>query len=88
MYNEPSSPPWYDPPPPQLSILPFFSMAENTTVEIFTLLSVGIVFVLLRQAYRVKTVGIRGLRLDDYAMVFATVGAFKPHCGGAYQGPV
>jgi len=50
-------------------------MAENTTVEIFTLLSVGIGFVLLRLGYRIKSVGIRGLQLDDYAMVFATVGA-------------
>jgi len=54
--------------------IPLVVMVDDTVVETFTLLGIAVVFVVLRIVYRVKTVGVYGFQLDDYAMVVATVG--------------
>lgn len=48
-------------------------MANAFTTEAFTLLGIGVLFVALRTACRLATVGVKGLWADDYLMIFATV---------------
>lgn len=47
--------------------------AHEFLVEEFTLLSIGIVFVILRTVSRLLSVGIKKFQLDDYLMIFALV---------------
>lgn len=45
----------------------------NFTTEAFTLLAIGLCIIALRCYARLTTVGLRGLKPDDYIMVVAAV---------------
>merc|ERR1711939_1146163 len=51
-----------------------FTMASEFNTEAFTLLGVGVFVVAIRTASRLSIAGFKGLWLDDYLMLFATVG--------------
>lgn len=46
---------------------------ESFTIEVFTLLGVGIFVILFRLYARISKVGFRELQADDYLMVVAAV---------------
>ena len=49
-------------------------MASPFTTEAFSLLAVGIFFIVLRTYARLTSVGIKRFQPDDYIMLFAAVG--------------
>jgi hypothetical protein len=49
------------------------SDAHNATIELWTLYSIGVAVTILRTFSRVRTVGLRNLRLDDYLVWVAIV---------------
>jgi hypothetical protein len=49
------------------------SSAQDFTIEAWTYLGVDLLLVLLRLLARWKTVGLRGLAVDDFLMVIAVV---------------
>ncbi|OCT52436.1 hypothetical protein CLCR_10220 [Cladophialophora carrionii] len=58
-------------------------MATDFNTEAFTLLAVGVLVVATRTASRLSIAGIKGLWLDDYLMLFATV-VYGLETGTAY----
>ncbi|KIW39362.1 uncharacterized protein PV06_09139 [Exophiala oligosperma] len=58
-------------------------MASEFNTEAFTLLAVGVLIVAIRTASRLSVAGIKGLWLDDYLMLFATV-IYGLETGAAY----
>ena len=48
-------------------------MADNFTIEAFTLLSLAVVVIVIRTGARLSMVGIRNFQVDDYLMPLAAV---------------
>ena len=61
------------PPPNAAQMAAMAAAAHQFLVEEFTLLSIGILFVVLRTISRLLSVGIKKFQLDDYLMLFALV---------------
>lgn len=59
-------------------------MADDFSVEAFTLLSLAIVVIALRTAARVSMVGVRNFQLDDYFMLLAGI-VYGLETGAAYS---
>ena len=59
-------------------------MADDFSVEAFTLLSLAIVVIAIRTAARVSMVGVRHFQLDDYFMLLAGV-VYGLETGAAYS---
>lgn len=59
-------------------------MADDFTVEAFTLLSLAIVVIVVRTASRLSMVGVRNFQLDDYLMILAGV-VYGLETGAAYS---
>lgn len=53
-------------------------MAGNFIIEAWTELAVALVFIMLRLYFRLTQVGLRGMTLDDFLMVFAGVSHLYP----------
>ena len=52
---------------------PASAMADDFTTEAFTLLAIGLCFILLRTYARLSKTGMAGFKLDDYLMLLAAV---------------
>jgi hypothetical protein len=48
-------------------------MSENFVAEFFSLLGIALVVISLRIVFRISSLGLRRLQLDDYLMVLAGV---------------
>lgn len=58
-------------------------MADDFSVEAFTLLSLAIVVIAVRTGARVSMVGVRNFQLDDYLMILAGI-VYGLETGAAY----
>lgn len=59
-------------------------MADNFTIEAFTLLSLAVVVIVIRTGARLSMVGIRNFQVDDYLMPLAAV-VYGLETGAAYS---
>jgi hypothetical protein len=52
-------------------------MMDNFIAEAWSELAIGVVFIFLRLYFRYTQVGLRGMALDDFLMIFAGVSRYE-----------